>query len=222
MKLLKLICTLLLITNFCCGQSINTSIPEEINKSGRYMFYLHGRIVEEQGKHATHPILGTYEYLAILDSLSKKGFNVISEVRPKNTDEKLYADKVITQIDSLIKSGISPKNIFVFGASKGAYISLWISAKAKNKNLNFIVMGTCSDETSNDFKDPKYNLYGNFLSIYETSDSFSTSCFKMLSNQKCVKGFSEIKLTMNNGHAFLFKPYEQWLNPMIKWANLKK
>ncbi|HEX8545740.1 MAG TPA: hypothetical protein VF691_02200 [Cytophagaceae bacterium] len=216
MKFSLIITSILFITNTGFSQSIHTYIPRTIDKAGRYMFYLHGKIIEEQGVHATHPQLGKYEYLGILDSLNKNGFNVISEVRPKDTDEKVYANKVNAQLDSLLKAGVPAKNIFVLGASKGAYIALWVSAKAKNKDLNFIIMGTCSDETTVDLNG--YELCGRFLSIFESSDSFATSCVKMLSNKKCVKTFNEIKLTLNIGHAFLYKPYREWMDPMIKWA----
>lgn len=202
------------------AQSINTSVPKKIKKQEKYIFYLHGRIIEEQGKNAVHPVYGEYKYQDILDSLKKYNFNVISEARYKNTDEILYAEKVVKQIDTLLKAGVAPISIYIMGASKGAYITLWISAKANNNQLNFIIMGACSEETSTIFNTNK--LCGNFLSIYEISDEWGTSCVSLFSNQPCVTGFQEIKLTLNNKHGFLYQPFSEWLKPMIEWTNTKK
>lgn len=217
MKIVKILLFILFTSTAVCGQTIHSSVPKKIDKASRYIFYLHGRIIEEQGLNAVHPTFGEYRYLDILDSLKTHNFYVVSEARPKNTDEILFAEKVVTQIDTLIKAGVAPNKIFVFGASKGGYITLWISSKASNKNLNFIVMGACSDETSNKLSGHK--ICGNFLSIFEASDNFAESCVSLLKNQKCVSGFQEIRLTLNNKYGFLYKPYSEWMTPLINWAN---
>lgn len=54
--LIKFIFSFLVLTvSNCFAQSISTSIPEKIKKSEKYLFYVHGRIIEEQGIHAVHP-----------------------------------------------------------------------------------------------------------------------------------------------------------------------
>jgi len=217
MNFVKILFFTLFTSTAVCGQTINSSVPKKIDKAGRYIFYLHGRIIEEQGINAVHPTFGEYRYSDILDSLKTHNFNVISEARPQNTDEILYAEKVVKQIDTLIKAGVSPNKIFVFGASKGAFITLWISSKANNKKLNFIVMGTCSDEATNKLNGHK--ICGNFLSIFEASDNFAASCVSLLKDQKCVTDFQEIRLTLNNKHGFLYKPYSEWMTPLINWTN---
>jgi hypothetical protein len=65
--------------------AILSRAPDHPNVRGRYLFYLHGRIIEEQGARAVSPDYGRYEYAAILQRLSGEGFTVISEVRPRNT-----------------------------------------------------------------------------------------------------------------------------------------
>jgi hypothetical protein len=60
--------------------------PTSIEPTNRYMFYLHGKIIEDQGIPAVSPEYGTYEYEAILEKLASFGFTVISEQRPKNSD----------------------------------------------------------------------------------------------------------------------------------------
>ncbi|MGH7452622.1 MAG: DUF1566 domain-containing protein, partial [bacterium] len=37
--------------------------------------------------------------------------------------------------------------------------------------------------------------------------------------QDCISDYKEIKLNMNNGHGFLYKPYREWVHPLVKWIN---
>jgi hypothetical protein len=222
MKIFKKISILLLFISYgSFGQNAYTSVPKNINKSDKYLFYLHGKIVEDQGVHSVSSEYGPYEYLAILDTLVKHGYNVISEARPKNTDELTYAIKVTKQIDTLLKAGVLPENIIVVGASKGAYISLLISVEAKNAKLNFAILGICDKEIAGYFRREKEvaQICGNFLSIYEVSDSFGKSCEELFMNRDCVTNFQEVKLTMNIKHGFLYKPYSEWVVPLFKWAS---
>jgi len=84
----------------------------------RYLFYLHGRIVEDQGPNAIDTIrgFGAYQYENILDTFRKKNFIVISEARKKNTDVQEYANKMVRQVDSLLQAGVVAGNITVVGA----------------------------------------------------------------------------------------------------------
>ena len=224
-KIMKLSNTILilffLIAQVAFAQGVFTSVPKNINKSDKYMFYLHGKIVEDQGIHNNSAEYGSYDYLAILDTLVKHGYNVISEARHKNTDELTYAIKVTKQIDTLLKAGVMPENIIVVGASKGAYITLLISVEAKNAKLNFAILGICDKEIALYFRREKEvaQICGNFLSIYEVSDSFGKSCEELFMNRDCVTNFQEVKLTMNIKHGFLYKPYSEWVVPLFKWAN---
>src|SRR5204863_1158625 len=53
--------------------------------SQRYLFYLHGRIVEDQGPNGVDTIrgFGPYRYQAIVDSLRKRNFVVIARCDKK-------------------------------------------------------------------------------------------------------------------------------------------
>lgn len=62
------------------SQSANGFLPDNIEPGEHYLFYLHGGIVQQQGVNAVSQYYGAYKYLDILDSLSTRGFNVISEV----------------------------------------------------------------------------------------------------------------------------------------------
>ena len=118
--------------------------PTSIDPVKRYMFYLHGRIIEDQGLLAISPDFGEYQYEAILQKLESHGFEVISEQRPKGTNGEQYARRVAEQVKTLIDSGVPPGNITVVGASKGAGIATTVSSLAENTGLNFVLLGFCS------------------------------------------------------------------------------
>jgi hypothetical protein len=65
--------------------------PKNIDPAKWYLFYLHGKIIEDQGIPAISPDYGEYEYGAILNKLKSHGFTVISEQRPQNADVLKYA-----------------------------------------------------------------------------------------------------------------------------------
>jgi hypothetical protein len=76
-------------------ESTSYAFPISIDPTKQYLFYLHGKIIEDQGIPAISPEFGEYQYEAILDKLSSFGFVVISEQRPKNTDGIAYARKTV-------------------------------------------------------------------------------------------------------------------------------
>ena len=184
-----------------------------------YLFYLHGRIVEDQGPEAVDTIhgFGVYRYEDILSAFRKENFIVISEVRQKNTDVEQYAKKLIGQIDSLLQRGIPAINITVVGASKGAAIAMLTSSMLKNKDVNFVFMAGCNDDN---FKRlPQIDFCGNILSIYERTDDIGKSCTptKNLSQQE-IPHYKEIELNTGLKHGFLFKPLPEWVEPVVRWA----
>jgi hypothetical protein len=184
-----------------------------------YVFYLHGKIIENKGPNAFDSLngFGAYKYSDILDSLRKKGFTVLSETRPRNTDSETYALKVKQQIDSLLNLGIQAQRITVIGASKGAAIAMLVSTSAKNSELNFVFMAACSDNFLN--TNPQLGFYGNILSIYEKSDTFAGSCVKFRSRPGNIGHYKEIEINTGLRHGFLYRPVKEWLYPATRWAN---
>jgi hypothetical protein len=98
------------------AQNIYAHIPHEIDTSKKYLFYLHGVIIENQGIKAVSEKYGAYEFEKILKSLTINNINVISETRHKNTDIFEYVKKSCFSNRYIIKSGVLPKNITVVGA----------------------------------------------------------------------------------------------------------
>lgn len=195
-------------------------IPSSEIFAQRYLFYLHGKIIEDQGANAIDTVngYGAYQYEDILNAFRKAGFIVQSEVRQKNTDPLEYAHKIVNQIDSFIKSGVKPNDITVVGASKGAIISMFISSYLKNKDVNFVFLAGCNDDILKSF--PEIQFCGNILSIYEKSDDIGHSCatFKKKTGLT-ISHFKEIELNTGLKHGFLYKPLPEWIEPAIKWAD---
>jgi pimeloyl-ACP methyl ester carboxylesterase len=125
------------------AQTVTRSVPVSPLPSHIYLFYLHGGVVQERGANAVSEYYGKYEYHAILDTLANRGFHVISEVRPKDTETEDYARKVRSQIDTLLISGIPPGHIVVVGASLGAYIALETALQLKHPGIKYVLIGLC-------------------------------------------------------------------------------
>lgn len=194
--------------------------PELIEPAGKYIFYLHGRIVEEQGIHAKSIIYGEYEYEGILNALHDAGFFVISEPRPRNTDIWEYAEKIERQVKRLLDAKVPPNQITVVGASKGAIIAVAASYLLKNENIKFVLLAGCSPEMTENWKSEQVSLFGKVLSIYDASDTVARSCmdFFALDGGKGISEYDEIVLSVGTGHGILYKPLDEWMKPVIKWA----
>ena len=52
---------------------IISALPEQAAADTRYVFYLHGQIVQELGQRPTHPRYGLYDYPLILEALAADG-----------------------------------------------------------------------------------------------------------------------------------------------------
>lgn len=158
---------------------------------------------------------GRNEYVNILDTLKKKGFNVISENRKQGVDNSIYANKIVMQIDTLLKQGIKAKNIIVVGASAGWEITLYVSATIASDKIHYVIIGGCWQDTYKAFLD--IDLHGNILSIYEKTDPHQ-SCIKLFENKKSIKKSKEIMINTGLSHGFIFKGFKEWVDPVVNWS----
>jgi hypothetical protein len=197
------------------------AFPESIDPAAKYLFYLHGKIIEDQGIHAVSPDFGEYEYEAILQKIADHGFKVISEQRPKNADGTKYAERVVGQVKDLLNAGVPSANITIVGASKGAAIAVEISHLLENKEVNFVIIGICNPDNLAEFKRNGTSLYGNVLSIYDVADTeYGGSCEELfaLSEGWGLGRHNEIVLHVGIGHGILYKPLDEWIVPAVEWA----
>lgn len=196
------------------------AFPESIDPAKQYMFYLHGKIIEDQGIPAISPDYGEYEYAAILQKLSAYGFVVISEQRSKDTDSMEYARKIAEQVRTLLSAGVPAKDITVVGASKGAGIAIFVSHFLENENINYVIMAICHPDEVKYLMQDQIVLHGNVLSIYDSVDEFAGSCQELFSYSegKGISRYDEVVLHIGTGHGILYKPMNEWITPLVQWA----
>lgn len=186
----------------------------------QYVFFLHNKFLEDHSFTEKHPQYGIAEYAPIIKKLEEKNTVVISEKRKPGTDLKVYARKIIAQIDSLRSKGIPYRNMTIVGTSQGGYISQYVSYYSKNPELKFVIIGSSfKDDSLNEDKD--FKLYGKILSITEKSDDGYT----LLSSQKRfltahLKTFKEIELNTGLHHGFLFQASDAWILPTLQWIHM--
>lgn len=184
----------------------------------KYLFFLHNRFIENNPLEVDHPQYGRAEYKEIIEKFEKAGLEVISEKRAVNTDVKTYAMDVVTQIDSLIRIGVSPNDITVVGTSKGGFIAQYVSTYLANPKVNFVFIGSFQESDLENY--PDINFCGNILTIYEASDAYGVSALRRKKTSKLpITRFREIELNTQLNHGFLFKTMDEWMIPTINWAN---
>ena len=185
-------------------------LPQPIDTGAKYLFYLHGRIIEEEGVNAVSQVFGAYEYEQILQTFVDKGFVVISEPRPKGTDVQQYATKVVGQINTLVQAGVPPQKITVVGASKGGSIAVAISSQLRNRNINFALVAACGNS----------DMYGNVLSVWDyLDDTGAAMCGKYFAGAKGLNRHKEVELRIGLGHGILYRPLSEWVDLVVEWTN---
>jgi hypothetical protein len=198
--------------------------PDNVDPDTRYVFYLHGKIIEDQGVPAISPEFGEYEYPEILTVLESKGFIVISEQRAKATHAEDYAGIITGQVNDLLDSGVEPGSITVVGASKGAAIAASVSNLVSDSGVNFVLLGACYQPMIETWMEQGRLLYGNVLSIYDFADDYAASCQELFDFSAGIGlgEHKEIVLQVGTGHGILYKPLPEWILPTIQWANQER
>jgi hypothetical protein len=183
------------------------------------VFYLHGKIVEDQGREATSERFGRYEYDGIVSALGSRGFEVISEVRQPGTDPWQYARAVVSRIEELKADGVPSERITVVGASKGAAIAVLVSHLLDDPDVSFVFLAICGERMLEYWKSNDICVAGHILSIYEASDELAQSCGALA--ERCdanVSRYKEIRLDLGVGHGMVYRPFDDWLKPVLDWA----
>jgi hypothetical protein len=188
---------------------------EAASEPARYLFYLHGRIIEDQGPQGVSPRFGRYDYPGIIAAFRARGFAVRSEVRPANTDVEAYAARIAGEIEALIGNGVDPSHITVVGASKGAVITALVSTRLGRPGLRYVMLANCNDWLIRTH-DPR--LTGEVLSIYEASDDVGGSCGPVAARSPRLARFAEVRLETELGHGMVYRPLDAWVGPAADWA----
>ena len=202
-----------IITNCHSNKEIkNTKYEQD------YIFFIHNKFLEDNPDGTfSEKYNVTVDYKGILQSFENDGFVVFSEKRSPKANERAFANKVISQIDSLISKGVQPNHITVIGTSKGGYIAQFVSTFAKNPDLNFVFIGSFQDSDIEEI--PEIQFCGNILTIYEKSDIYGVSAIKRKETSTLkINRFKEIELKTGLKHGFLYIASDEWIKPCKMWA----
>lgn len=200
------------------NNNILQQVPDNPDITKQYLFYLHGLIVEEAGIRPKSEEHGYYEYELILDTLAQEGVVVISEAREKGTQIRSYAETIVSQVEKLMAKEVMPENITIIGASKGGIITAYISSMLKNKRIHYVFLAGLFEKC---LTDENLKLYGNVLSIHDRADKQSITPALYFQRSEGLGQFKDIVLSLDIGHGLIYKPYREWLDPVLKWLKIQ-
>jgi hypothetical protein len=139
----------------------------------------------------------------------------VSEARAKDTDPKVYSDKVAGQIEALLAAGVPGRQITVIGVSKGSVIAMLVSTQVRSPEVGYVILANCNGWVTEHFH---IDLHGQVLSIYEATDSVGGTCGPIFAQSKQIGRHREIRLETGLRHGFLYRPMKEWLEPAIAWT----
>ncbi len=197
---------------------------KEVNPQAKYLFYLHGEIMETQGKGASSLRYGVYLYDRIIEHFEDRKLIVIEEVRPK-TNPTQYAAKISQQVRQLLAAGVPAQSITIAGFSKGGYITLLLASSLNNPDIGYVILAGCGKGEKafvfNQFLKKKRGtrLKGRILSIYASSDLEAGSCRPAI-DQSSGGGlaFQENRIKSGKGHGLFYQPRPEWVEPVSFFA----
>lgn len=202
-------------TGIAQAGNVLEELPDAIDSSKRYIFYLHGSAEEEEGE--------TEKYEAAVDAIAGGKNVVISEVRG-DTDPNEYAQKLKAQVEKLQQAGVAKRNITISGFSKGAVIALAAAGAIQDPEMKYVLLAGCADDLNSKYSVDPGKARGKILAIYDSDDDKFGSCDGTISKGDGIT-LKEKELNSGKGHALFRIPkdkfIDQWRNPLVKWAKKK-
>lgn len=193
--------------------SISESVPNTIDAERRYVFYLHGFIVEGDNPEPVHPRWGKYTFPRVKETLARDAdFHLIAHHRPANTDFNQYTRLLTAQVRQLMSAGVPPSNITLIGFSRGGNLTAHAAERLHNSQLNIVLLATCHLS----LLEKGVTLYGRILSIYEASDE-AGSCRELAKASKAYSSFKEIRINTGLEHGAFYRPIPEWVQPLKQW-----
>lgn len=212
-RMLQCLALMALAPLSCKAVQIYDQFPDSIQAGDRYVIYSHGLIAEGDDPKPVSPEYGTYDFPAIKQALfSNGGFNLIAYQRPKSLDDS-YAETLESWVKRLVDAGVKPSRITLVGFSRGAYLTALASNNLAKVGINTALLAIC--EKGDVSGAPGLSFGGNFLSIYERSDSLG-KCNKLAARSH-LTSFKEVEISTKKKHAAFFQPLPQWLDPLKAW-----
>ncbi len=198
-------------------RTIVADVPAAIDPSARYLFHMHGSIVEDFGP-AARGRYGQYLYYPTVEALADRGFVVISEVRGA-TDPRGYAAKVAGQVARLRAAGVPADRITVTGMSKGGSIAVLASAAIADPDIRFVILAGCvrGGGFEGGFAAFGSRPRGRVLSLVDRADDVAASCAAHFTAAPGLR-FEETVFDVGSGHALFYRPDRVWVDRVVDWA----
>jgi len=204
------------------GPRILDRLPPHPDSHDRYVLYLHGRIVQEQGPRPTHPRFGTYEHRHILDALTRVDTTpdtvVLGPIRPAGTTLDQATTTSLETIDALLDAGVPPDRITVVGFSMGGAVAIRLAASQPHDDLRFVLLAACGRWLDTWLGDqPELVLHGTVLAISEASDDIAGPCGRLRSHG--LDDLHELEISIGGGHGAFYRPHPEWIAPTLAWMS---
>ena len=200
-------------------REIFDDVPATIDPGARYLFHMHGWVVERYGPAGAVSV-DRYYWRWTVEAFADREFVVISEARA-STDVQAYALTVARQVARLRAAGVPSDHITVTGMSKGGVIAVVTTAAIADPNVRFVVLAGCARSWDNWIpgfieafgRAPQ----GRVLSMYDRYDSDVWSCSRYFRNSPGLT-FKEMIFDASRGHALFYTPDRLWVDPVVAWA----
>lgn len=193
-----------------------TRPPADPDPQARYLFYMHGRYVEQHGAY------DTYEINQILAALASKGLVVMGEVR-SDTDPRGYSASIARQVLGLLRAGVPAGHVMVAGHSRGGFMSMMVARQLQNRGLKFGVLAGCGTPGS-EFRRTyerfigraAARMRGRFLVAWDADDDVAGNCD--LAMKRAGVPFSNHIYRTGHGHRLFYEPDPVWIDPLAAFA----
>ncbi len=205
----------LLWAPLAAGGAVHGKLPDTPDPKARWIIYLHGRIVELEGRAASHPEFGRFAFDGIVEALAGRGFELVAALRPASTSFE-YSARVAGQVRKLKAAGVPSARITVAGFSKGGALARRASAQIADPEVRFVILAACPRKPEN-LEPWVSKMTGRMLSLYDASDEMVGSCQPAFDKAPGVKG-EELVLRVGQRHGTFFEPRPEWIDPLVAFA----
>jgi len=200
-------------------REIFDDVPAKIDPGARYLFHMHGWVVEAYGPAGAVRV-DRYYWRWTIEAFADRGFVVISEARTP-TDVQVYALMVARQVARLRAAGVPSDHITVTGMSKGGVITVLTTATIADPDVRFVVLAGCPQVWDGGiragFQAFGRGPQGRVLSMYDRYDPVAPNCSRYFQDSPGLT-FKEMIFDTGLGHSLFYTPDRLWVDQAVAWA----
>lgn len=222
MRLALVTACLLSLSHNAIAGDIFWRFPNKISPSEKYLFYIHGKIIETDGVSPISPRFGLYQFHRIVTGLAKGEANVIARVRRGETDPNADAFRLGNEIRYMLKNGVPAAHISVAGFSKGGYITLLAANRLQNADIRYVVMAGCTRGIVDGSDTVADGLQGTIMSMSDAADDLGFSCRSLFDRSPQLAASMDVIFETGKGHGLFYRADPAWMEPLLQWVEMEK